>query len=130
MNIVIILNLVIAILATTYNELNQYKRGLFFDTVVKTIPIYKTNKTYGALVCAYPPLNVLMLTLTPVYFLFDLTMGKNAKVTRMFNWSLQVLFYLPILALATGVFILFNLLCLPIAYIAALITKYRLLRNL
>lgn len=33
-NIVVILNLVIAILATTYNEFSEFERGLFFDTLI------------------------------------------------------------------------------------------------
>jgi hypothetical protein len=34
LNIVVILNLVIAILATTYNDYSQFERGLFYDTLI------------------------------------------------------------------------------------------------
>jgi hypothetical protein len=79
-NIVIILNLVIAILASTYNQYNQYKRGLFYDTLVRAVPIYQSDKRYGSVMCAYLPFNAVMLVIAPLFFVFD----KHGKtVTRL-----------------------------------------------
>jgi hypothetical protein len=34
LNLVIIINLVVAILATTYNEYSTFQRGLYYDTLI------------------------------------------------------------------------------------------------
>jgi hypothetical protein len=55
LNAVIIVNLVIAILSTTYEEFVQYKRGLYYDNIVAIIPRFKNNKYYGSMTCALGP---------------------------------------------------------------------------
>ena len=49
LNMVILLNLVIAILATVYNEYSQFKRGLYFDTLIAALPKYRHDRYYGYL---------------------------------------------------------------------------------
>lgn len=39
LNIVVIINLVIAILATTYSEFSEFDRGLFYDTMISSLPV-------------------------------------------------------------------------------------------
>lgn len=69
-NIVVILNLVIAILATTYNDYSQFERGLFFDTLIQTLPLNRNDELFGCMVCAPSIVSLFILAITPfLYFL-------------------------------------------------------------
>ena len=52
-NVIVLLNLVIAILSTTYSDLNQYSLGLYYDSLVKAILQRKADYYYGAYSCTY-----------------------------------------------------------------------------
>lgn len=69
-NGVIILNLVIAILSTTYEEYVAYKRGLYYDNIVAAIPRLSNDKFYGSMTCALGPISLLQFLLTPLYICF------------------------------------------------------------
>jgi hypothetical protein len=55
LNFVIILNLVIAILSTTYEQYSEYKRGLYYDSQIGVVPRQATDSKYGAMTCAHGP---------------------------------------------------------------------------
>jgi len=69
------------------------------------------------MVCALGPLSLVMLAVSPVYLLFD----RESKYLKQFNSMLQIVFYLPIAAVASALFLLLNIMCWPLAYAAALI---------
>ena len=66
-NMVLLVNLVIAILSDTYQRLAHYKLGLYYDGVIEVIPAYKYKNFFGALIAACPPLNLLLLPFIPIY---------------------------------------------------------------
>ena len=98
---------------------------MYYDSLVSAIPVYKTNKRYGSLICAYPPLNCVALVLTPIFFIFD----KNSKIISTLNKIFCILCYVPIAIIISAIFIAFSLLSLPFAYFAALLTKYRIITS-
>jgi hypothetical protein len=69
MNGVVLLNLIIAILANTFNIFEPKSLALYYDGIIEAIPMYKYNKTYSALNCAFPPFNCLMVPFLPFYML-------------------------------------------------------------
>jgi hypothetical protein len=66
LNLVIIINLVVAILATTYNEYSEFQRGLYYDTLIQELPNNLYHKHYGCMVVAPSILSGVMLLLSPV----------------------------------------------------------------
>ena len=68
LNMVLLINLVIAILSETYTRLSEQKLGLYYDGVIEVIPAYKYRKFYGALIAACPPFNLLILPFLPIFW--------------------------------------------------------------
>lgn len=68
LNMVVIINLVIAILATTYNEFSTYERGLYYDTLIQALPINKNHKHFGFMVCAPSVLSFFILLISPLMY--------------------------------------------------------------
>ena len=93
--------------------------------MVRAIPLYQTDKRYGCITSAYVPLNCIMLVVAPFLLLFD----KRGKTITKDNSAIQLFFYLPLSLVATVVFVVFNILSLPVAYVTAIITKYKLLKK-
>jgi hypothetical protein len=121
MNLILLLNLVIAILTDTYIRFSKVKLGLYYDGVVDAISSLKYDKRYGAMVTAIPPFNVFMFLLTPIFL-----MVKNPRRLKKINHTLTLITYLPLAFILIIVFIAGNTLMMPFAYLYALIHKIKL----
>jgi len=64
---VLMLNLIIAIMSDTYGVFVQNKLGLYFVGIIEAMPVYKTDKRYGALVSTVPPFNLMMVPFVPIF---------------------------------------------------------------
>ena len=117
LNMVLLVNLIIAILSETYQRLSYQKLGLYYDGVIEVIPAYKYKKFYGALIAACPPFNLLVLPFLP-FFAFTQNKGK---VRRLNNVLVKVIFF-PFALIYATLFALVNLLLTPLAYV---VTTYR-----
>ena len=51
-NVVILLNLVIAILGNTYGMYEPIQNGLFYNVLIHVFPLYDWDNEYGYIVCA------------------------------------------------------------------------------
>jgi hypothetical protein len=121
-NLVLLVNLVIAILSETYTRLSTKKLGLYYDGLIAAIPIYKYKKNYGALICAVPPFNLLVLPFLPIF----VCTRKKEKLTTINNWICKLIF-VPIASIISAVFIAGNALMLPFAYILTVFKKAHLI---
>eukprot|EP00347_Sterkiella_histriomuscorum_P017383 403349594 len=98
-NMVLLLNLMIAILSTTFSNLHQLQLALYYDEILEAIPQYQYDKIYGSLICATPPINILMF---PAIFGYKIIKDKQKfqklnEVLRLMGFSL---IGLPLLCLA------------------------------
>ena len=112
LNMLLLLNLVIAIMADTWATLSEVKLGLYLKGIVEAIPTYKNDKRYGGLISMAPPFNTLALLLFPFYHCI-----KDEKKLASFNKFVCKLYYFPIALLFTGVFLAGSILMTPIAWI-------------
>ena len=80
LNIVVILNLVIAILATTYNDYSQFERGLFYDTLIQTLPLNRNDENYGFMTCAPSIVAPFILLITPFVYALKSVPSLQVKV--------------------------------------------------
>ncbi|CDW83264.1 transient receptor potential cation subfamily member 4 [Stylonychia lemnae] len=121
-NLVMLLNLMIAILSTTFSNLHSLQLALYYDEIIEAIPQYKYDKVYGSLICAIPPTNILMFPFTLIYFCIT----DKDKLTRINSFLVKIA-YSPKILIITPFFIVGNLISMPFAYIFTLL---HLVKNL
>jgi hypothetical protein len=54
-------------MSDTYGVFVQNKLGLYFVGIIEAMPVYKTDKRYGALVSTVPPFNLMMVPFVPIF---------------------------------------------------------------
>jgi len=59
-NNVLLLNYVIAVLSSTFANLETKQLGLYYEVIVASFPSMNYDERYGSVVCAVAPLNVLV----------------------------------------------------------------------
>ena len=64
-NMLVLMNFLIALMQDTYVYYRRLKRGLLYKSIVYAIPNYKYDSTYGCLIALPPPFNVLNLIILP-----------------------------------------------------------------
>ena len=75
LNMILMLNLVIAILSETYARLAPQSLGLFYDGLIANMPAYFCDKRYGILILLPPPFNVFVVP----FFIVFLFLQKSPK---------------------------------------------------
>lgn len=119
-NMILMLNLVIAILSETYNRLARLKLGLYYDGLIATIPSMKYDKHFGCLVLLPPPLNLIY---APLVLVFVVIRHKGAL--RCLNRFFVYLAFLPQALVYLFIFCLCNFLLIIPAYIYACVHKMK-----
>lgn len=120
LNMILFVNLVIAILSETYIRLSEQKLGLFYDGVIEVIHAYKYKKYYGALIAAGPPFNLLVFPFLPLFI-----WGPKKKKLRCLNNTLASLIFLPFALLYAAFFAFCNLVLAPVAYVANVFRNFK-----
>ena len=121
MNMILLLNLVIAILTETYSRFSKVKLGLYYDGVVDAISSLKYDKKYGALITAVPPFNIIMFFMTPIFVL-----TKNPRRLKSLNNAATLATFIPISGLLIIIFAVLNIALIPFAFVFALVHKLKL----
>ena len=121
-NGVVIINLVIAILATVYSTFSKNTRGLYYDTLITQLPINQHHKFYGAMTAAPQIASPVMVLISPLLYFLRYQKGSLKKV----NNFLCMIFYMPIALFSIIVFTIFNILCLPFAYLLTIRGKIKI----
>jgi hypothetical protein len=125
LNMIVIMNLVIAILATIYEEYSSFKRGLFYDTLIAALPKHKHDRHYGFMV-TYPGIFApILIMLAPVAWLLK---KVSPSLAYVFNMSLSLVAYLPIGFLAITVFVTCQVCLVPVVFVSVILSKLRITR--
>ena len=66
-NMILLLNMVVAMMTDTYAEMSMYKKGIYNYQIMKILPQYKVNQNYGGLIAWTHPLNLISVPLIPYY---------------------------------------------------------------
>ena len=123
-NMLLLLNLVIAIMSDTYRMYADVRLGLFSQGIIEAIPSYKNDKRYGALISAFPPFNILTMLCLPAMLCI-----KDRKKLEKFNLALCKIIYVPIVFCMAIYFSFVNALMIFPAYVKCLIHKYKLYKR-
>ena len=112
-NMVLIINFIIAILTDTYKNFIQYSEGLYCNELINAFPCCDFDETYGFMVCAIPPFNVIIPAVMPIV---AYTQKYNSKNMVWLNNTICKILYAPF-ALSFGlVFFMVNILIIPFSY--------------
>ena len=117
-NCILLLNFVIAMLASTYSELTSQSLGLYYDGVIARIPVYEDDLKYGGLIIATPPFNAIAILLAPYFYCV-----KDEQRLIAVNEAFTKVAFAPIALLACALFAAFSLVMVPFAYLYAVRIK-------
>ena len=124
LNVLILLNVVIALMADTYSLMTGVRKGLYNYSIVKTVPAYKLDNYYGGMVFLMYPFNIITFFLMPYWICV-----KDRKKLKAFNDGVYGVAYFFVTIIISAVFIAFNLVMLPFAYLKTCVHKVNLLRQ-
>lgn len=117
-NCILLLNFVIAMLASTYSELTSQSLGLYYDGVIARIPVYEDDFKYGGLIIATPPFNAIAILLVPFFYCV-----KDERRLIAVNEAFTKVVFVPIALIASTLFAAFSLVMVPFAYLQAIRVK-------
>ena len=127
LNLILLLNMVIAMMSETYANMNSERIGIYNYQILRVRPQYKFNKYYGGMVASIPPFNILnFLVSFPLYILWRNDLEKVKGLTK---FVLSMNFYLFVLPLHILIFTVCNLVILPFAYLKTIVAKMILTSN-
>ena len=116
---ILTLNLLVAILTNIYQNLESKRFVLYISEILKLKSSHCYDKRASGLISTPPPWNIFPLLLSPLYFLRIDQVKLNAFVLHV--W------YVPVLLIATLVFITVNLAIFPFAYFKGVAIKAQFL---
>lgn len=122
LNLLILLNVLIAMMADTYAVMSSQRKGLFNYGVIRAVPAYKTNKIYGGLLFNVFPCSVITFFLLPFYIVIKNTDTLTA-ITRISTTG----HYTFVMLFIGFAYIVGNLILLPFAYLKTVAHKVSLL---
>lgn len=118
-NVVLILNLLIAILASTYAILEAKKLVIYINEILKLRPMMEYNSNCSSLVASFAPLNIISLLFSPFFFI-----KKKTKVLNNVNFCTE---YIPVMLVISVFYILVNILLLPFVWLKSVFIKLQML---
>ena len=112
-NLVLMLNFIIAILSDTYANYIELKNGLYYNELVMIFPYQDWDDRYGCLVCAQPPFNFIVPFIIPILMYYE----KDENMLKKVNERICKLFYIPIAMMLTGTFFAINAFLGPVGFV-------------
>lgn len=116
---ILILNLLIAILSSTYAALEEKKLVLYINEILKLRSSLQYNKHASGLVSTFPPWNFFPLVFAPFYFI--------KKDSRKLNNVVFHITYIPVAFLLALVFLIAHVILIPFAYCKGILIKFQFL---
>ncbi|CAI2387514.1 unnamed protein product [Moneuplotes crassus] len=112
---IMLLNFLIAILSTTYSELNDVKNGLYMRKVIQFRQKYNYDRKYASIVFAPVPLNMIIFLFVPL-----LMMGKH-RINEIF----LVVEYSIVFISSIFLFFICSVIMCPVSYVLILLFKFK-----
>ena len=115
LNCILFLNLLVAILTTTYTNFEAKKFVLYISEILKFRSSQDYDKRASGLTSSPPPWNLLSLLMSPFYF-------TKVNQVKLNTFVLHVC-YIPVLLITTLIFIAFNFFIIPFAFLKGIAIK-------
>ena len=124
LNMVVLVNLLIALMSDDYVRLSNVKTGLYWGGIISEMPKYAYDKYYGTLSMFPFSFSFISLLAMPVLLLTD-----DKEILIAINNFCQRVVYAPVALIVLLVFIVINLFFLPFAFFKTLAHKFILWRR-
>ena len=124
LNLIILVNVVIAMMADTYGYMTTVKIGIYSHSVIKAAPAYTQDKHYGALALLPAPFAAFSFLTLPYYFCV-----KDKTRLEKFTTRFNMIFYFFVSILISVIFMALNLILMPFAYLKTCYDKVLLARS-
>ena len=111
-NLLILVNIVIAMMADTYSNMTSFRKGLHNYNIVRLVPEYEVDRVYGVLHLTFP-FSLIAFFMLP-YYLFAKDKKSMKLCTRRIFVAIYMIAELPILS---ATFMVMNVTMLPFAYL-------------
>ena len=121
LNNILLINLLIAILSNTYSQLEDSKLVLYILEILKLRSELEYDEKCSALVSTFPPLNIVSSMFIP-----GVLVSKNSKYLNEILFHIE---YIPIMILLLILYIILNILLIPLAYIKGIYVNLQQLWN-
>lgn len=121
LNTILLLNLLIAILSSTYAMLEDKKLVLYINEILSLRNTLEYDKHCSSLVSTFPPWNCIAVLFMPAILVV-----KNPKKINNLLFHIE---YLPMLLLVFTAYLVLNILLIPIAYLKGIVVQVQLLTN-
>lgn len=122
LNILILVNFVIAMMADTYAAMTAVRVGIYNYKIIESATNYKIDKYYGGLVMLFMPLSFLSVLFVPVYLCFKDSKYWLLTITN----GLKKAWYAVLLVPISVLFIAFNIILVPFAFVKTVFHKCKL----
>jgi len=115
----LLLNLIIAILANTYNMFDLRATGLYLSKILNTRGELIYDENYGSFLAAIPPINIIQLPFIPI----ALSLRKgHPLLLKVNNWVMMTQYCIFMIIFYT-IFVAVSLVCIPFAWIIGVYDK-------
>ena len=121
LNLLILINVVIAMMADTYGIMTSLRLGIYSHSVLRAAPAYAQEKHYGALALLPAPFAVISFLTIP-YYLCVSDKARLQRFTKRFNVGI----YFFLCLITSSIFIALNIIMVPFAYLKTCYHKMKL----
>ena len=122
---IMLLNLIIAILANTYNIFDTKSNGLYLSKILSTRDELTYDHSYGVFLSAMPPINFIQFPFIPMSLLLRYSDPKLMKLNKM----IMLVQYTCFMLVLFSFFIVVSAILIPFAWLAGIPDKIKSLGN-
>ena len=124
-NMILLINLLIAIMSDEYASLSNVRTGLYWGSVIDQMPKLKYNKYYGGLQMLPNVYSFLGFFSLPLL----LTVSNRDTLVSINNFLFHVAYSTNVILVALPVFLVVNFALIPFAYVKTVVHKFLLWRH-
>ena len=111
------LNFIIAIMALTYEIFNEKAKGLYYDSLIGSFPLYENHDVWGFVTTAHIPFDYVLLIQAPVMWFLERFKLMNKKGLKILNTLFSSFHYIPAALITISFFIAGSLIVMPFSFI-------------
>lgn len=115
------MNLIISILANTYNIFDMRSNGLYLSKILSTRDDLAYDECYGAFLSSMPPINAIQIPFLPA----SIALPYGHPLLVQMNNFVMKLQYISFMMIFFSIFVLVTFALCPIAWIIAVIDKIK-----
>jgi hypothetical protein len=119
----LLMNLLVAILANTYNSYDSKSNGLYLSKILSTRDELQYDESYGAFFCSMPPVSIIQIPFVPIAVFLSYGHPLLVKIND-FIMKVQYVIFMCIVSI---VFLFVSIILIPFAWLIGISDKLKLL---